>query len=223
MFTKYIVAYEDSLPPIDPSCLYEYVLAGNGLFVRARRQELEAMIPIVQCEVRGLKEVRPFVRMEYGKIPLHLTQTILDEFRRDLPDESLVWIRLNQGRLKAIKPPQERNAIAVRPLDPYDPNGKDAFLDIHSHNTMEPYFSAEDDRDETGFRIFAVMGFLDRRPCVAARIGIYGHYWQLEAESVFVLPQGLEDALKVLVDLAVEPEEREKRYEIHENCAAGTG
>jgi hypothetical protein len=67
------------------------------------------------------------------------------------------------------------------------------------------------------------MGLLDRRPCVAARIGIYGHYWQLEAESVFVLPQGLEDALKVLVDLATEPEERETAYGIHSNCAAGTG
>jgi len=221
MFTKYIVASEEALPPIDPSCLFEYVLAGNGLFVRARRKELEAMIPVVQCEVRGLKEVRPFVRMEYGRIPLNLTQVIWDEFKRDLPGESLVWLQLNEGRLSVIKPPQVRNEIAVHPLDPYDPNGKSAFMDIHSHNTMEPYFSTDDDRDETGFRIFAVMGLLDKRPCVTARIGIYGYYWHLDAQSVFVLPEGLQDAVKAMLDLAAMSEEKEDSDEFNPNCRAG--
>jgi PRTRC genetic system protein A len=217
VFTNYIIAREDALPPIDPSSLFEYVLAGNGLFVRARRKELEAMIPVVRCEVRGLKEVHPFVRMGCGKIPLNLTQAILDEFERDLPNESLVWLQLNEGRLKVIKPPQVRNEISVHPVDPYDPNGKAAFMDVHSHNTMEPYFSTDDDRDETGFRIFAVMGLLDKRPCVTARIGIYGYYWHLDAESVFVLPEGLEDAVKAMLNLASMPEEMETIYELNSN------
>lgn len=207
------------LPPIDPSSMFEYVLAGNGLFVRARRKELEALIPVARCEVRGLKEVHPFIRMECGKIPVNLTQAILDEFSRDLPNESLVWLQLNEERLKVIKPPQVQNEISVHPVDPYDSNGKDAFMDIHSHNLMEPYFSTDDDKDETGFRIFAVMGLLDKLPCVTARIGIYGHYWHLDADSVFILPEGLQDAVKAMLNLASSPEERENMYELNANCS----
>lgn len=221
MFTKYIVATDEALPPIDPSSLFEYVLAENGLFVRARRKELEALIPVVSCEVRGLKEVHPFVRLECGKIPLNLTETILEEFKRDLPNESLVWLQLNEGKLKVVKPPQVQNEISVHPVDPYDPNGKSAFMDIHSHDTMEPYFSIDDDRDETGFRIFAVMGLLDSCPCVTARIGIYGYYWHLDAESVFILPEGLEDAVKAMLNLAAIPEEKEDSYELNPNCRVG--
>jgi len=85
MFTKYILAETDSLPPIEPTSMYEFVIAGNGVFVRARRRELEALIPVSRCEIRGLRPVHPYVRMEAGKVPLVCTQAILAEFQRDLP------------------------------------------------------------------------------------------------------------------------------------------
>ena len=69
MFAKYILAETDTLPAIDPTSLYEFVLAGNGVFVRARRCGLEAMIPVSTCEIRGLQPVEPYVRLETGKIP----------------------------------------------------------------------------------------------------------------------------------------------------------
>jgi hypothetical protein len=30
VFTNYIIAREDALPPFDPASLFEYVLAGSG-------------------------------------------------------------------------------------------------------------------------------------------------------------------------------------------------
>ena len=210
MFTKYILAETDTLPPIDPSSMYEFVIAANGVFVRARRKELDALIPVCRCEIRGLQPVQPYVRMEAGKVPLICTQAILSEFQRDLPNESLVWLRLDSGRWKVVKPRQVRDENAVHPVDPYDPDGMDAFLDVHSHNTMTPFFSTDDDRDETGFRIFAVFGLLDKQPCVTARIGIYGYYWHLNAGSVFVLPDGLQDAVHVmLAEAGIEPADME--------------
>jgi PRTRC genetic system protein A len=215
MFTKHILAETDALPPIDPSSLFEFVIASNGVFVRARRKELEALIPVSRCEIRGLQPVQPYVRMEAGKVPLVCTQAILAEFKRDLPNESLVWMRLDSGRWKVVKPKQVSDENAVHPVDPYDPNGVDAFLDVHSHNTMAPFFSTDDDRDETGFRIYAVFGLLDRQPCVTARIGIYGYYWHLDAGDVFVLPDGLQDAVKAMLSQADEPaEELEVLHEI---------
>jgi PRTRC genetic system protein A len=199
MFTKYVLAETDTLPPIDPSSMFEFVMAGNGVFVRARRKELEALIPVAKCEIRGLQPVQPYVRMEAGKVPLVCTQAILAEFQRDLPNESLVWLKLDGGRWKVVKPPQVTNGYSVHPVDPYAPDGAAAFMDVHSHDTIEPFFSTDDDRDETGFRIFAVFGLLDKQPCVTARIGIYGYYWHLDAGDVFVLPDGLQDAVGVMM------------------------
>ena len=202
IFTKYILAETNTLPAIDPACLYEFVMAGNGVFVRARRCGLEAMIPVSTCEIRGLKAVKPYVRLEAGKISLICTQTILAEFKSDLPNESLVWLKLGDGKLKVIKPRQIADENSVHPVDPFDPAGATALLDVHSHNTMEPFFSTDDDKDETGFRIFAVFGLLDTQPCVMARVGIYGYCWRLDAGDVFVLPDGVRDIVALKLEQA---------------------
>ena len=202
IFTKYILAETKILPAIDPASLYEFVMVGNGVFVRARRCGLEAMIPVSTCEIRGLKAVKPYVRLEAGKIPLICTQTILAEFQSDLPNESLVWVKLEDTRWKVIKPEQIADENSVHPVDPFDSDGAVALLDVHSHNTMEPFFSTEDDEDETGFRIFAVFGLLDTQPCVMARLGIYGYYWHLDAGDVFVLPEGVRDVVALKLEQA---------------------
>ena len=193
IFTKYILAETEVLPAIDPTSLYEFVIASNGVFVQARRSGLEAMIPISTCEIRGLQPVEPYVRLEAGKIPLICTQAILAEFQSDLPNESLVWVRMEDKKWKVIKPSQIADENSVHPEDPFDSAGAAALMDVHSHDTMEPFFSADDDKDETGFRVFAVFGQLDTQPCVMARVGIYGYYWRLDAGDVFVLPEGVRD------------------------------
>jgi PRTRC genetic system protein A len=193
VFTKYILSETDTLPAINLTSLYEFVIAGNGVFVRARRKGLEAMIPISMCEIRGLQPVKPYVRLEAGRIPMIYTQAILAEFQSDLPNESLVWVRVEDKKWKVIKPEQIANEYSVHPADPFDPAGAAALMDVHSHDTMEPFFSTDDDKDETGFRVFAVFGLLDTEPSVMARLGIYGYYWRLDAGDVFILPEGVRD------------------------------
>ena len=220
IFTKYILAETETLPAIDPACLYEFVTAGNGIFVRARRCGLEAMIPISTCEIRGLKAVKPYVRLEAGRIPLICTQTILAEFQNDLPNESLFWVKLEDRKWKVIKPRQIADENSVHPVDPFDPAGTAALLDVHSHNTMEPFFSTDDDKDETGFRIFAVFGLLDTQPCVIARVGIYGYCWRLDASDVFVLPYGVRDIVSLrLEQTATLAAEMEVEDEITATCS----
>ena len=202
MFTKYILAEADTLPAIDPTSLYEFVMAGNGVFVRARRCGLEAMIPISTCEIRGLQPVKPYVHLEAGKIPLICAQAILSEFQSDLPNESLVWVRVEDKKWNVIKPEQIANEYSVHPVDPFDPAGIAALVDVHSHDTMEPFFSTDDDKDETGFRVFAVFGLLDTEPSVMARLGIYGYYWRLDAGDVFILPDSIKDITEFRLEQA---------------------
>jgi len=220
IFTKYILAETDILPAIDPASLYEFIIASNGVFVRARRNGLEAMIPVSTCEIRGLQPVEPYVRVEAGKIPLICTQAILAEFQRDLPNESLIWVRLEDKKWRVIKPEQIADENSVHPVDPFDPDGAKALLDVHSHNTMEPFFSTADDKDETGFRIFAVFGLLDTQPCVVARVGIYGYCWRLDASDVFVLPEGVRDIVALRFEQAATlAAEMEVQNEITAGCS----
>jgi PRTRC genetic system protein A len=202
VFTKYILAETNTLPAINPTSLYEFVIAGNGVFVRAHRCGLEAMIPISMCEIRGLQPVEPYVRLEAGKIPMICMQAILAEFQSDLPNESLVWVRVEDKKWKVIKPEQIADENSVHPVDPFDPAGIAALVDVHSHDTMEPFFSTKDDKDETGFRIFAVFGLLDTQPCVMARVGIYGYCWHLDSGDVFILPDGIKDITEFKLEQA---------------------
>jgi hypothetical protein len=63
---------------------------------------------------------------------------------------------------------------------------------------MRPFFSRTDDRDETGFRIYAVIGDINFHsnvpPSIRVRVGVYGHFWPIPAASIFNLPSFLRDA-----------------------------
>ena len=80
---NYLIA-TDPLPPIRPGILYEYILAGNGIYLRAARQGLEVMIPIASLSVRGLPQVEPYLRLEMPKIPASALAYILEEAQNQI-------------------------------------------------------------------------------------------------------------------------------------------
>ena len=58
--------------------------------------------------------------------------------------------------------------------------------EFHSHGTHRAFFSATDDRDEQGFRIYGVVGRLDDPlPELALRVGVYSHFSPLHWSQVF--------------------------------------
>ena len=62
--------------------------------------------------------------------------------------------------------PQQASGCAVRATPVHD-----AMVEVHSHHAMRAYFSATDDRDETGRRIYGVLGRLDGlHPEIALRV-----------------------------------------------------
>ncbi|MEE3719938.1 hypothetical protein V2H45_24665 [Tumidithrix elongata RA019] len=66
---------------------------------------------------------------------------------------------------------------------------------MHSHHGMEAYFSEMDNRDETGFRIYAVLGELFTNPKIRMRVGIYGHFYETTVTGIFDLPDRITDCL----------------------------
>lgn len=189
---QHLVVQESGALPEISNCLYAYIMAGNGLFLYAKRPGLTALIPVSETDVRGLPVLSPFVELAQ-RVPKHLLVRALLLSWRNLPNELLFWFNLDQ-QWKMEVPQQATRCAGVRPLDLVDEKGTCALIDMHSHGTLPPFFSQIDDSDEQGFRIYAVIGHVDRAPSIKVRIGIYGYYFDVPASTVFEVPDQIADA-----------------------------
>ena len=188
-----IVQDDGQLPPI-PDCLYAYIMAGNGVFLYAKRDDLEVLIPASRAIIAGLPSLESFVNLP--RVPAILMHHILQASKENLPNEILFWFNL-RPRPKVwnwMLPYRYCRPASVFPVDKSDPLGTKALIDLHSHALMEPFFSPTDDKDEQGFRVFAVIGKVNERPEVRVRVGVYGNYWDIPASMIFELPEEIRDA-----------------------------
>jgi PRTRC genetic system protein A len=197
MFVDYSFAKEQ--PTGKPAGMYEYVVAQNGVFVRAERPGLQVQIGIASADypINGLVGLDTFVVLTVPKVPEKALSTILEQARKAAPNEILFWLQPptpERSGWRMITPEQVASPMAVHPVDPFDPESIPTLIEVHSHHGMEAFFSGTDDRDETGFRIYAVLGEIDTHPTIRVRAGVYGHFSDVAADQVFHLPQGIADA-----------------------------
>ena len=62
------------------------------------------------------------------------------------------------------------------------------YMDIHSHNSMEAFFSPIDNKDEKATRLYTVIGRLDRYyPDIKTRISNGGKFQEIDPAQVFEL------------------------------------
>jgi hypothetical protein len=162
--------------------------------------------------VRGLAEVRPYVRME--RIPVSVMARLFEmSYRAYRAGGNEVLFYLTPDPWRIMVPEQVQNSVTVRPVDPYA-GGADTLVEAHSHHEMRAFFSKTDDADErAGFRAFIVLGNLVSRPTVLARIGIYGHFYQVPACWVCDLPAGARDGLSKYDDVYDDLEEVNDGYD----------
>ena len=146
---------------------YDYVLGSGGLYVQSQGAHLTARVPVASCEVRGLAPVAEKLQLTHGSIPARLFELGLRWFQ-DAPDtERLFAVRWHGDAHRLVVPPQAGTAtrLAYRP-----PAG--VVAEFHSHGGSRAFFSATDDRDEQGFRIYGVVGRLDApQPELSLRVG----------------------------------------------------
>ena len=151
---------------------YDYVLGSGGLYVQSESTHLAVRVLLVPCEVRGLAPVYEKVQLTHGPIPANLLELGLRWLRTD-PDTERFFAVCWDGRVyQLVVPPQAGTptSVAYRP-----PAG--VVAEFHSHGTSPAFFSATDDRDEQGFRVYGVVGCLDTpRPELCLRLGVYGHF-----------------------------------------------
>jgi PRTRC genetic system protein A len=191
---QHLVVQDDGKLPAIPGCLYAYIMAGNGIFLYAQRDALEVLIPISRATIAGLPPLEPFVNMP--RVPVFLMNHVLQASKENLPNEMLFWFNFDhhQQVWNLDAPLQICRPASVIPVDKTDPLGVHALIDLHSHSVMDPFFSPTDNRDEKGFRIFAVIGNVNEEPQILVRVGVYGNYWNIPADMVFDLPEEVRDA-----------------------------
>ena len=183
----YLVA-RDGLPP-RRGLGYDYVLAGDGLYLVAENEALSIRVPVARCAVRGLPPLYPACTLKHGRLPHAAWETIVAIVEaRSLGGREVLVVATRDEMVgyRLVRPPQLAGPTGVI----YEPPSN-AVLEIHSHCEYPARFSPTDDRDEQGLRVYGVLGRLGtERPEVALRVGAYGHYLPLPWEAVFAGDRG---------------------------------
>lgn len=177
----YLIAHRGA--PAVSGTLYDYVLAGDGVYLGAENSHLYARVPVATGSVRGLADVGAAFSLKHGRIPHSMWDAISCRCLLDTADhrEVMLAVSWSQRGYELTLPPQSGTASEVS----YTPQ-PDTLLQAHSHHCLPAYFSETDNSDEQGLGLYGVLGKLDTScPEVAVRLGAYGHFLPLAWEWVF--------------------------------------
>jgi PRTRC genetic system protein A len=184
--------------------MFEYLMAGNGLFIRAKRREFSVCLPVCREPINGLPSVQSGIVWHKPKIPEFIWREILEnarsgsdsiQFREDVyivfwHEASCQWHWKNIGK--------ERSWARTIADDRFPEYGE-ACIDLHTHPGGTIHFSPADDRDESGkFRIFGILiDIHSPNPKVRFRCGVYDYFAQIPADFISEMPEGFLDLNKV--------------------------
>ena len=165
----------------EPGLFYDYILAHNGLFLRAENSLLAVTIVIAEACVRGLDNVKETIELKKGKIPYSLYELAISSlFASGTHREHYVAITWDGGY--HLQTPTQEGGMGSVQYEPL-PN---TILEFHSHGTMSAFFSRTDDQDEQGLGIYGVVGELNLlAPVIKMRVGAYGYFAPVDLKEVF--------------------------------------
>ena len=160
---------------------YNYIMAGNGLWISAENSLLQATINIGRAGIRGLPDLQERVHLAHGLIPASLFSEAYFFMQHSMSREVYAAVVWEDGEYSLRIPDQDASGAHVNYQRP--PN---TVLDMHSHPTMSGTFSGIDNRDEVGFQLYGVIGHLDHIiPEYSFRAGVYGHFRPMLTEDIF--------------------------------------
>lgn len=191
----YYVHRSDPLPA-NNAHLYQYILAGNGLFLRAGTPWWEVMMPLLRYPVRGLLPVQPVFRLLIGRLPETLLaaayqSALTAREKNGVLREALYSFHVQEKQVRLIRPRQVATPVNVTSAGLDDPT---ILLELHSHGHMPAFWSETDNHDEQGIRLYGVMGRLDSEPEIKFRVGVCGHWQPLFVQQLFTGTAGFRDA-----------------------------
>lgn len=183
--------------------LFEYLLAGNGLFIRAKRREFSACLPLCHEAINGLPSVQSGIIWHKPKIPSNIWRQVLENARLSTDSQNFredvfvvfwheiggEWCWRNIGKERSWA-----RTIADDTLPEYG----EASIELHTHPNGAIHFSRADDADESGkFRIFGILTDVhSQTPKIRFRCGVYDHFVQIPSDYVSEIPHDILDLNK---------------------------
>ena len=194
----HVVRDDAPLPAIDAGHLYNYLLAGNGVFLQAQRPGLSVLLRIAPALVRGLPVLRSRLRVRFPRVPKPIVREMLSvaaEAARD-PNgglEVLLYLTLHAGRWQLLQPTQEQTHSSVQLARDADRAAvMDALIDVHSHPFAMRGFSGTDNQSDGGaFRFAVLIADPAGAPSLHARLCVYGAFLEVPPALLFELPEDL--------------------------------
>lgn len=190
--------------------LFEIVIAQNGVFKRAQRREMSAVIELSSFAVKIPELAVGEARVEITrKIPARIFEEILAHARSSTDagnfTENLyaVWRNDCSGDYFWQEISRHRSFGSTIAMDE-TPAYQNALLEIHTHPPNCRNFSASDTSDESGkFRLFGILVDIHTEtPAIRLRVGIYDSFWEIPVETIANAP------LENLTDLVKQEKER---------------
>lgn len=171
-----------------------WIWAANGVYKRGVSADLDLLIPVgLSWPAPGLTQLLPHVRWPYPiqRLPGALLGPLLEDAKRAAKggavltpiEKQYFFIWRNGVRVVA---PKGQDASATHLRYTISLSGP-VLLDLHSHHGMEAYFSATDDRDDSGLSVSAVIGRIFTQPTIVVRLNVFGQRWDVPALAVFDL------------------------------------
>ena len=193
---KNLVTYHVHQSPVLPesnAIFYQYVIAQNGVFVRAENEFVAACIKVASLDgptttIRGLQPLASWVRLKLSKLPSALLTTALAEAQASVRshqlDETLSYVVWRNSRYHLIRP-NDQQASPTSVVSQTVELGETVVMDMHSHGAASPYFSPTDNRDEARLRFYGVLGNVNTSPRWLFRLGIFGYWLELSQDALF--------------------------------------
>jgi PRTRC genetic system protein A len=175
---------------IESGTAITYIVDSLGIYAQATRPGLAVRIPVSvhQQPIKGLATLKPYLQLE----PL-VPEAILDEMWAQsclaVPNEILFHLLLVDGEWQLHIPEQIQTAGTCEPIQKgIDSTTHQTLIEIHSHGAIGAFFSKTDDTDEqSGFRIYGVIGNVRNAPEIMLRVGVFGHAWHIPPGLIFDL------------------------------------
>ena len=181
MMVGHLVKREDGLWGAGRGLAYDYVMAGNGVFVECEGPLLGARVQVAAAVIKDLPPLEPRVVLRHGPIPGFLFKLALDAMLAHPTLELYTAVVCEGGEYHLRVPGQVRSEGGLRDIQ-LPPN---RVLDLHSHANMSAFFSGTDNHNEQGFQLYGVVGKLLEEHEVRLRVGLYGHFQPVRWRDVF--------------------------------------
>jgi len=177
-----------ALPRVTALLGYDYVMAGNGVFLRCENKHLKATFPVAVTAIAGLPDLSTEFTLKIPEVPNHILVEILTDANSDRTREHMYQIKHNGSEYYWDQPRQGGTLARVEYSIDEDKLSDDTnvVIDLHTH-PGKAYFSSIDNHDELGFRLYGVLGQTKKAGfnSIVMRLGVYGQYMCIQPTDVF--------------------------------------